>query len=81
MGFENIAEALASIKGIGFSAGDVGYYLALAGISILLLAGLFIGGVIVYRGLRSIGEMEPGQFAKFMVISAVVLLFLGALLP
>ena len=82
MALQDLTAVLESIKNaIGFSPGDVGYYLAAAGLTILLLAGLFIGGVLVYRGLKTISYMETGEFAKFLLASAVVLLVLGIIWP
>lgn len=81
MGLENVVAAFNSIFGFGGFGGGVGYYVALAGIGILLVAGLFVGGVLVARGLRSIGEMEPGEFARFLILSSLILIGLGAILP
>ncbi len=68
-------------ESIGFNAGSIGYYLAATGLAILLIAGLFITGLLIYRGLKSIGAMDTGEFAKFLIISAIVLLVLGAIWP
>lgn len=82
MAMQDVASVLHNIRSaLGFNAGDIGYYLAAAGLMILVLAALFIGGAIVYRGLKSISYMETGEFARFLIISAIVLLVLGAIWP
>jgi len=81
MGLEDVIAAASSFKKIGLAGGDVGYYLALAGFTILAVAALFFGTVIVVRGLKSIADMEPGEFLKFLLVSAFILIGLGALLP
>jgi len=81
VGLENVVAAVNSVFGFGGFGGGVGYYLALFGVGILAFAGLVFVGMIVARGIRSIAEMEPGEFARFLVLSALVLIFLGAVLP
>ncbi len=81
MGLENVVQAAHSLLGFGGFGGGVGYYLALFGIGILVFAGLVFMGVLVARGIRSIAEMEPGEFARFLLLSAIVLIVLGAVLP
>ncbi len=81
MGLDDVVAAVESVARLGGFGGDVGYYVALAGVGILVFAGLVFGGVLIARGLRSVAEMEPGEFARFLVFSAFVLLLLGAILP
>ncbi len=82
MALSDISAVIHSMKhAVGFSAGNIGYYLAAAGLAILLSAALFVTGVLIYRGLKSIGAMDTGEFAKFLVVSAIVLLILGAIWP
>lgn len=82
MALQDVATVVENIKNaIGFNAGDIGYYLAAAGLMILVLAAVFVIGAIIYRGLKSISYMETGEFARFLIISAIVLLVLGAIWP
>ncbi|MEB3806406.1 MAG: hypothetical protein GSR73_02695 [Desulfurococcales archaeon] len=82
MALHDLAAVLGALKhAVSFSAGNIGYYLAAAGLAILVVAGLFIGGMLVYRGLKNISYMETGEFAKFLLVSAIVLIVLGAIWP
>lgn len=82
MALQDVEAVIHSIKGaLGVNAGDIGYYLAAAGLGILLLAGLFIAGAIIYRGLKAVSYMDTGEFAKLLIVSAIVLLVLGSIWP
>ena len=81
MGLQDVIAAASSFKEVALAGGGVGYYLAFAGFAILALAAVFFGSVLVVRGLRSIADMEPGEFVRFLLISAFILIALGAILP
>jgi len=82
MGLENVAKAVETITGfLDFGGHGVGFYVAMAGILVFAVFAVAALGLLVYRGFKSIFDMTPSAFLRFILVSAGILVLVGALLP
>ncbi|MCX8196632.1 MAG: hypothetical protein N3F67_06145 [Acidilobaceae archaeon] len=84
MGVEDVAAAFERITSvfphIGLQ-GDVSYYLALAGLTILFLVTIFSVGFLVIWSITTALNKPPSFLAKAVIVIAIFLVFLAIILP
>lgn len=82
MAVEDVFRAAETIKSIvplqGF---DVSYYLVLFSLTVLILVVSFSVGVVVYRFVNSLSNLDTYGVVKSLVLVGVLLLFIGILAP
>lgn len=68
---------------ISFFAGlnGIGTILVVIGLGILLTIGAGIGVYMLIQLIKQIPRMTPWEFLKFIVLSAVILIVIGIILP
>ncbi|MEM4718227.1 MAG: hypothetical protein QXE81_05660 [Desulfurococcaceae archaeon] len=84
MGSETLAKIGEFMNGLirlltGLSG--IGFWLFVAGFILLIFLGLVVLGRLFYAVIRTIPNMTVGQFVKFIVVLAVVLIVVGIFLP
>ncbi len=60
---------------------DVGYAVAVTGLSLLIAFAVVGLGIVLYRAFRAAINMTPAKFALALFITAWVLILLGSLIP
>jgi len=82
MAVEDVFRAVETIKSIvplqGF---DVSYYLVLFSLTVLILVVSFSVGVVLYRFVNSLSNLDTYGVVKSLLLVGVLLLFIGILVP
>ncbi len=81
MGVESLTNALSTIGSVLSGAQGIGTALVLAGILILLFMGIGFGLYLLVNIIKQLPKMTLGQFIKFLMLFAVVLIIAGIILP
>ncbi|ABN70366.1 hypothetical protein Smar_1275 [Staphylothermus marinus F1] len=81
MGLDTLLQAGNAITSFFAGLNGVGAVLVVIGLGILLAIGAGIGLYMLVQLVKQIPRMTPWEFLKFVVISAVVLIVIGIILP
>ncbi len=81
MGLESLINAINTIGSVLSGAKGIGTTLVLAGLIILLMLGIGFALWFVVNVIKQLPKMTLGQFLKFILVFAVVLIIAGIILP
>ncbi len=81
VGLDALIQAGSALANMFSGFSGIGAVFVAIGLAILLAIGIGFGLYILINLVKQIPRMTPWQFLKFIVFSAVVLIFVGVVLP
>jgi len=81
MGLEKLSAILSGLSNIAINVSGIGIWLFIAGFVILAVIMLSLALVILVRAIKILPTLTVSQFLKLMIVTAIVLMIAGIIVP
>jgi len=81
MGLEKLSAILSGLSNIAVNVSGIGVWLFIAGFIILAVIMFSLALIILVRVIKTLPNLTVSQFLKLMIVTAIVLMIAGVVLP
>jgi len=81
MGLEKLSAILSGLSSITVNVSGIGVWLFIAGFIILAVIMFSLALIILVRAIKALPNLTVSQFLKLMIVTAIVLMIAGVVLP
>jgi len=81
MGLEKLSAILSGLSNIAINVSGIGVWLFIAGFIILAVIMFSLALIILVRTIKTLPNLTVSQFLKLMIVTAIVLMIAGIIIP